>query len=132
MFCLVPGGGAAARKPRVRGRGDADESDRQALFLSVANDDEEAEPEEDGGGESEADQWNDADFEVIVMGDTSLVHSPSKVSASPPDASSNSQNALASSVTAPDTAGLVAVGDSVSVLNVSPRHKMMLDQETNG
>ncbi|XP_036438418.1 sodium-dependent glucose transporter 1 isoform X2 [Colossoma macropomum] len=133
MYKLAsPGGGAAVRKLRARGRGDADESDRQALLHSVANDDEEAEPEEDGGGgESEADQWNDADFEVIEMDDTSLVNSPSKVSASPPDASSSSQNALASSVTAPDAAGLVAVGDSVSVLNVSPRRKLMLDREKN-
>ncbi|XP_017544085.1 sodium-dependent glucose transporter 1 [Pygocentrus nattereri] len=133
MYKLAsPGGGAAARKSRGRGRGDADESDRQALLHSVANDDEEAEPEEDGGGgDSEADQWNDADFEVIEMDDTSLVNSPSKVSASPPDALSSSKNALASSVTAPDTAGLVAVGESISVLNVSPRGKRMLDREKN-
>ncbi|XP_076872792.1 sodium-dependent glucose transporter 1 [Brachyhypopomus gauderio] len=85
MYKLAsPGGGATVRKSRARGSREADDGEyRQALLDSV--DHEEAEPEE--GGESEADQCNDGDFEVIEMDDTSLVNSPNKVSSSPPNAS---------------------------------------------
>ncbi|XP_049333783.1 sodium-dependent glucose transporter 1 [Astyanax mexicanus] len=132
MYKLAsPGGGAALRKPRARGRGDADESDRQALLDSAGNDDEEAEPEEESGGGLEADQWNDADFEVIEMDDTSLVNSPSKVRTSPPDASFSSQSAPSSSTTAADSPRLIAPDNTITFLTDSPRRKLMLDREKN-
>ncbi|KAM9798516.1 sodium-dependent glucose transporter 1 [Neosynchiropus ocellatus] len=70
--------GALSRKPLARSGRDTDDSEfRQALLDSGANDEEE---------ENEADQWNDADFEVIEMDDTvSPTSSPSKT-ASPADA----------------------------------------------
>lgn len=63
-----------SRKPRMRGRLDADDSEyRQALLDSGANDEEEE--------DNDVDQWNDADFEVIEMDDAAI--SPSKVSSAP-------------------------------------------------
>ncbi|XP_053736656.1 sodium-dependent glucose transporter 1 isoform X1 [Synchiropus splendidus] len=71
--------GALSRKPLVRSGREADDSEfRQALLDTRANDDEEE--------ENEADQWNDADFEVIEMDDTvSPTSSPNKI-ASPAEA----------------------------------------------
>ncbi|XP_041831782.1 sodium-dependent glucose transporter 1 [Melanotaenia boesemani] len=66
-LATVPDG--PSRMPRVRGGPNADDSEfRQALLDSGAEEDE-----------NEADQWNDADFEVIEMDDTTSLHSsPSK------------------------------------------------------
>ncbi|KAJ8275070.1 hypothetical protein COCON_G00096950 [Conger conger] len=72
------------KKLRDRGKRDPEDSEyRQALLDSGANEDEE---EEEGGvegdrgaGGDEADQWNDADFEVIEMEDAGLLNSPNKV-----------------------------------------------------
>ena len=110
------------KKLRPRESRDADEGARQALLYSMAGDDEEAEPEDVGDG-SEADQWNDADFEVIEMDDTSLISSPSKASSSPPGAPSSSKNTLDSSGPASDAAGLATMGASVSLLNDSELHR---------
>ncbi|KAJ4928708.1 hypothetical protein JOQ06_004334 [Pogonophryne albipinna] len=58
MYKLASVPSSQSRKPHVRGRPDADDSEyRQALLDSGANEEE----EED---DDEADQWNDADFEV--------------------------------------------------------------------
>ncbi|XP_066534073.1 sodium-dependent glucose transporter 1 [Hoplias malabaricus] len=103
MYILARSGGAVIRKPRGLQRG-GDESDRQALLDGGG--DEEAEPEED------AEQWNDADFEVIEMDDTP---SPSKLSTSQP-AAPPTHNAVGSRN--------VAAGDS-------PRRKGPLDREKN-
>ncbi|XP_029965507.1 sodium-dependent glucose transporter 1 [Salarias fasciatus] len=84
MYKLASAPAGQSRKPRAGGRQrEADDSEyQQALLHSGANEDEEEEEEED----NEADQWNDADFEVIEMDDaSSLISSPSKASAAPPD-----------------------------------------------
>ncbi|XP_069017936.1 sodium-dependent glucose transporter 1 isoform X1 [Embiotoca jacksoni] len=82
MCKLASAPGCQSRRPRAGGRPDSDDSEyRRALLDSGANEEEEEEEEE----ENEADQWNDADFEVIEMDDTSsLINSPSKAS-SPAD-----------------------------------------------
>ncbi|XP_014898332.1 sodium-dependent glucose transporter 1 [Poecilia latipinna] len=79
MYKVATAPGTAGRKLRVGGRMDADNGeDRQALLDSGAAEDDEEEEEQ-----NEADQWNDADFEVIEMDDTSSVNSPSKGSSPP-------------------------------------------------
>ncbi|KAM9496992.1 sodium-dependent glucose transporter 1 [Clarias gariepinus] len=124
-------GGTAARKQRIRERGDADDGeDRQALLDSVADDGEDEPGPEDN--ESEIDQWNDADFEVIEMDDASLSNSPSKTGSSPPDISLSGQlvpSVPLSSVTASPVAATIS---SVSNLSDSPRRKaLLLDREKN-
>lgn len=123
-------GGAAVRKQRLGARGEIDDSeDRQALLESITDDaEEEAGPEEN---ESEIDQWNDADFEVIEMDDASLTNSPSKTSSSPPDASLSSQ--LASSVPSSSVTSspMAASRSSAPNLSDSPRRKVLLDREKN-
>ncbi|KAM4712704.1 sodium-dependent glucose transporter 1 [Anableps anableps] len=72
MYKVASAPSGPSRKLRIRGRTDADDSEyRQALLDSGANEEEEEE-------NNEADQWNDADFEVIEMDDTSSINSPSK------------------------------------------------------
>lgn len=91
MFKLASStGGAVVRKQRLRTRGEIDDGeDRRALLDSVVDDaEEDAGPEEN---ESEIDQWNDADFEVIEMDDASLTNSPSKTNSPPPDIPLSSQ-----------------------------------------
>lgn len=107
IYKLASAPGEQSKKPRTRGRLDADDSEyRQALLDSGTNDDEEEE-------DNEADQWNDADFEVIEMDDSAV--SPSKAS-SPPDFAAP----LTSQVTEP------AGGASASPLGDSPRSKLLL------
>ncbi|XP_059212403.1 sodium-dependent glucose transporter 1 [Centropristis striata] len=119
MYKLASAPGGQGRKPRARGRPDADDSEyRQALLDSGANDEEEEEEEEDQ--DNEADQWNDADFEVIEMDDTaSLISSPSKASA-PPDVTT-----LTSSQGAEPAAG-AAFSDAIALVGDSPRRKLLL------
>ncbi|KAM6915477.1 sodium-dependent glucose transporter 1 [Xenentodon cancila] len=120
MYKLASASSSQSRKPRGRGRRDTDDSEyRQALLDSGANEEEEEEEEEE---DNEADQWNDADFEVIEMDDTSsLISSPIKA-APPPDAA-----APAGSSAAP------AGGDVASVAGDSPKRKLLLsvDREKN-
>lgn len=72
MYKLASAPSSQSRKPRIRGKPDADDSEyRQALLDSGATEEEEE-------LDTEANQWNDADFEVIEMDDTSGVSSPSK------------------------------------------------------
>ncbi|KAG7331848.1 hypothetical protein KOW79_005817 [Hemibagrus wyckioides] len=119
-------GGAAVRKQRIRTHGGVDDGeDRQALLDSVHDDVEEEVGPEDN--ESEIDQWNDADFEVIEMDDASLTNSPNKTSSSLPDISLSSQ--LASPV--PSSTPVAASPSSASNLSDSPRRKVLLDREKN-
>ncbi|MCI4395624.1 hypothetical protein PGIGA_G00194230 [Pangasianodon gigas] len=123
-------GGAVVRKQRIRTHGEVDDSeDRQALLDSVTDDGEEEVGPEDN--ESEIDQWNDADFEVIEMDDASLTNSPSKTSSSPPDTSLSSQ--LPSSVPSSSviSSPVAASTSSASKLSDSPRRKVLLDREKN-
>lgn len=138
MYKLAtPPAGPPGRKPRVRGgrrggrgAGDADDSEyRQALLDSGGGDEEEEEEEVDE--ENEADQWNDADFEVIEMDDSaSLISSPSRAvtAAAPPtpDIASLSSPSRQLGGGAPSSGAALLVGES-------PRRKLLLslDREKN-
>ncbi|XP_060947286.1 sodium-dependent glucose transporter 1 [Limanda limanda] len=113
MYKLASAPNGQSRKPRSKGRPEADDSEfRQALLDSGANDEEEEEEPD-----MEADQWNDADFEVIEMDDTaSLLSSPSKA-ASPPEVSG---------VMEPLSTGAASSSDSISLAGDSPRSKLLL------
>ncbi|KAK1888856.1 Sodium-dependent glucose transporter 1 [Dissostichus eleginoides] len=115
MYKLASAPSSQSRKPRVRGRPDADDSEyRQALLDSGANEEEEEEEEE----ENEADQWNDADFEVIEMDDTaSLISSPSKAP-SPPDITALTE-----------VAGGASFSSTISLGGESPRRKLLLSMD---
>ena len=113
MYKLASAPNGQSRKPRPTGRPEADDSEfRQALLDSGANDEEEEEEPD-----MEADQWNDADFEVIEMDDkASLLSSPNKAS-SPPDVSG---------VVEPPSTGGPSSSDSISLAGDSPRRKLLL------
>ncbi|TUF20350.1 Sodium-dependent glucose transporter 1 [Bagarius yarrelli] len=122
--------GAAVRQQRIRTHGEVEDGeDRQALLDSIHdNGEEEAGPEEN---ESEIDQWNDADFEVIEMDDASLTNSPCKTSSSLPDISLSSQlppSVRSSSVTSSPVA---ASTGSTHNMSDSPRRKVLIDREKN-
>lgn len=97
MYKLASAPSSPGRKPHVERQTDADESEyRRALLDSGGNEEEEEEQDD------EADQWNDADFEVIEMDD-----------ASPPaDTGGGGAEALSS--------------EGCSVGGDSPRHKLLL------
>lgn len=97
MYKLASAPSSPGRKPHVERQTDADESEyRRALLDSGGNEEEEEEQDD------EADQWNDADFEVIEMDD-----------ASPPaDTGGGGGEALSS--------------EGCSVGGDSPRHKLLL------
>lgn len=121
MYKLASTPSDQSRKPRARGRRDADDSEyRQALLDSGAN--EEEEEEED----NEADQWNDADFEVIEMDDSaSLISSPRKAS-SPPDITSLTGSSAASNSQVTEPAGGASSSNTISLVGDSPRRKLLL------
>ncbi|KAJ8385943.1 hypothetical protein AAFF_G00179050 [Aldrovandia affinis] len=135
-----PGDGPG-KKPRARGRQEADDSEyRQALLDSGANEDED---EEEAAGAAaqveaegdEADQWNDADFEVIEMEDAGLLNSPNKAVLSPALAGSPG-HVTATAVVTPELpaepAGRSSLSDdTVTLLGDSPRRKLLisLDRE---
>ncbi|KAM7367566.1 hypothetical protein PAMP_013854 [Pampus punctatissimus] len=125
IYKLASAHGGQSRKPRARGRPDADDSEyRQALLDSGANDEEEEEDEDED--ENEAYQWNDADFEVIEMDDTaSLISSPSKAS-SPPDVTSVTGSSSPSNAQVTEAAGGASSSDTVSLVGDSPRRKLLL------
>ncbi|KAK9531174.1 hypothetical protein VZT92_010616 [Zoarces viviparus] len=131
MYKLASATGGQSRKPRVRGRPDADDSEyRQALLDSGANEEEEEEEEkqekEEQDQDNEADQWNDADFEVIEMDDTaSLISSPSKAS-SPPPGSGLTGSPAASNTQATEPAGGASYSATISPVRDSPRRKLLL------
>ncbi|CAL8395510.1 unnamed protein product [Arctogadus glacialis] len=108
MYKLATAPVAPGGKPRGGGGGrrrhDAqDREDRQALLDSAPNEEEEEEEEEEEG--TEADQWNDADFEVIEMDDApSLVTSPAAAaSTSPPPHAAKSPPPVAKATPPPDS-----------------------------
>lgn len=107
-----PGGNVTLRKnPGKCTVKDADDREyRQALLENM----EEEEQEEN---ESEADQWNDTDFEVIEMDDASLLSSPK--TSLPPDvaASVPAVHPVASPLSAPNMR---------SFSTDSPRHKLLM------
>lgn len=121
MYKLASAPSGQSRKPRVRSRPDADDSEyRQALLDSGGNDEEEEEEEEQ---DNEGDQWNDADFEVIEMDDTaSLISSPSKAS-SPPDIPGSS---VASAAPVTEAVAGASFSDTISLVGDSPRPKLLL------
>lgn len=117
-----PGGDTTLRKTSGRRTKDADDSEyRQALLDNVE--------EEEHENESEADQWNDADFEVIEMDDASLLSSPSKASV-PPDvaASALAAQSMAAPLSAPsrDTTTLASLSNTPSFSTDSPRRKLLM------
>lgn len=122
MYKLASAPTGQSRKPRARGRPDTDDSEyRQALLDSGANDDEEEEEQD-----NEADQWNDADFEVIEMDDTaSLMSSPNKAS-SPPDITGHTGSSSASHAPVSEPAGGASLSDTLSLVGDSPRRKLLL------
>uniref|UniRef100_A0A4W5MVC3 Major facilitator superfamily domain containing 4B n=1 Tax=Hucho hucho TaxID=62062 RepID=A0A4W5MVC3_9TELE len=139
MFWLASSPSGPSRTPRTRGRKEPDDSEyRQGLLDSGANDEEEGQQEDD-----EADQWNDADFEVIEMDDASLINSPNKALLShskalsspnkglpPPDVTGTSGDISATSV--PSTAQSLeptvgtSFSDTPALLGDSPGQKMLL------
>ncbi|XP_036405975.1 sodium-dependent glucose transporter 1 [Megalops cyprinoides] len=136
-------GSGAGKKPRDRGRPETEDSEyRQALLDAGGNEDEEEEEEEEGEaaeGGDEADQWNDADFEVIEMEDAGLLNSPGKafplgaVTLAPAGALPATLTAAAvTSDPAAEPASLSSLSDpSVTLLGDSPRRKLLiaLDRE---
>ncbi|XP_028296190.1 sodium-dependent glucose transporter 1 [Gouania willdenowi] len=72
MYKLATSPSNHSWKPRLRVHLDSDDSEyHEALLEAAANEEEEEQ-------EKEAEQWNDADFEVIEMDDTlNLINSPS-------------------------------------------------------
>ncbi|XP_054900531.1 sodium-dependent glucose transporter 1 [Poeciliopsis prolifica] len=98
MYKVASAPGTTGRKLRVGGRMDAENGeDRQALLDSGAEEEEEE--------QNEADQWNDADFEVIEMDDTSSANSPSKGSSPPGDGAATSPSAALNSPAADSLRG---------------------------
>lgn len=114
MYKLATAAGDQSRTSRSRSQPDADDSEyRRALLDSGANEEEEE--------DSDADQWNDADFEVIEMDDSaSLVSSPSRAPC-PPDVPAPTGSSASSSSHAMD-----ATGGFSSLVGNSPRGKLLL------
>ncbi|KAM3861615.1 sodium-dependent glucose transporter 1 [Diretmus argenteus] len=128
MYKLASSPSGQGRKPRIRGRPDTDDSEyRQALLDSGANDEEDEEDKEQE--DNEADQWNDADFEVIEMDDAvSLINSPNKLS-SPPDVAGLTGATTAtvpSAAQVTEPSGGASFSDTISLIADSPRRKLLL------
>ncbi|XP_051954290.1 sodium-dependent glucose transporter 1-like isoform X2 [Xyrauchen texanus] len=123
---VSPGSASALRKVPGRSTKDADDSEyRQALLDNV-------EEEEDQENDGEADQWNDADFEVIEMDDASLVSSPSKASM-PPDVAASAvvaQSMVTPSVPLPapstDPSAFAPLPITLAFPTDSPRRKLFM------
>ncbi|XP_067273492.1 sodium-dependent glucose transporter 1 isoform X2 [Pseudorasbora parva] len=115
-----PGGDATLRKTSGRCTKDADDSEYcQALLDNVE--------EEEQENESEADQWNDADFEVIEMDDATLLCSPSKASV-PPDvaASALAAQSMAAPLSAAPSSDTTTLSNTPSFSTDSPRRKLLM------
>ncbi|XP_057678059.1 sodium-dependent glucose transporter 1 [Corythoichthys intestinalis] len=119
MYKLASVSAGPIRKRHGIGRLNADDSEyRQALLDSGELDEEEEE-------ENEADQWNDADFEVIEMDDAaSLISSPGK-DGSPPDIGSDS-GLLTSGAQLTEPAKGSSSSDTISLVGDSPKRKLLL------
>ncbi|KAM4633642.1 sodium-dependent glucose transporter 1 [Polymixia lowei] len=130
MYKLASAPSGQGRKPRARGRPDSgDDSEyRQALLDSGANDEEEEEEEEqEQGDDNEADQWNDADFEVIEMDDAaSLMSSPNKVTSPPGLTAGTTASSVPGKPPVAEPTGGASFSDTMSLIGDSPRRKLLL------
>ncbi|KAM8831541.1 sodium-dependent glucose transporter 1 isoform 2-T2 [Spinachia spinachia] len=115
MYKLASDPSSLSRKPRARCRPDSDDSEtRQSLLDSVAD-------EED---DNEADEWNDADFEVIEMDDAAcLINSPSK--ASSPHNTGPTERCADSNTQETELAGATLL-DAMPLVGDSPKRKLLL------
>lgn len=122
MYKLASAPTSQSRKPCSRGHRDSEDSEyQQALLDSGANEEEDEEQQE-----NEADQWNDADFEVIEMDDTSnLMNSPSEMS-TPPEVMSLTGSPTAPGTQPPEPTGGAAFSEAASLVGDSPRRKLLL------
>ncbi|KAL2081948.1 hypothetical protein ACEWY4_021766 [Coilia grayii] len=126
MYKLAAAPVLPGRRPRGARARESDDEYRQALLDSRADEEEEEVEERD---DEEADHWNDADFEVIEMDDASLMNSPSKAAASPPDVTVSS---AAAATPSRDPFKLPALSESPSkYMQSSPRRKLLVDREKN-
>lgn len=113
MYKLASAPSEQSRKPRLRGQLDIDDSEYcQALLDSGANEEEEE--------DNNADQWNDADFEVIEMDDSTS--SPSKGS-SLPEVSEIPTNQVSEPV------GGSSPSNPAFLIGDSPRRKLRLSMD---
>lgn len=120
MYKLASVPNSQSRKHGTRGRPPNDEiesSESQRALLDSGADEDEDE-------EEQADQLNDADFEVIEMDDTSNFMN------SPPDVMALTDNPTAQTTQASEPAG-AAFSESISLVGDSPTSKLLLslDQE---
>ncbi|XP_066555024.1 sodium-dependent glucose transporter 1 [Amia ocellicauda] len=142
MYKLATSHSSEGRKLREGGRTGEDGEDRKALLDSGANEEEEEEEEED-----EAEQWNDADFEVIEMDDASLMNSAHDTYSPPrvtPVSETSAETTTLSSTTPPTTTPPAAASpdssrqpagpsspspshSSPAFLGGSPRKKLLLN-----
>ncbi|XP_067097393.1 sodium-dependent glucose transporter 1 [Osmerus mordax] len=129
MYKLATTPSGPSRRPNVRGRPEPDDGeDRQALLDSRADEEEEQ--------EDEADQWNDADFEVIEMDDAGLLNSPKKPFSSPPDVAAGLSGdtsplfpSALSKTQSPQHSDRSSFSDHLPLLGESPRRKLLLSLE---
>ncbi|KAJ8270776.1 hypothetical protein GJAV_G00119160 [Gymnothorax javanicus] len=115
------------KKLRVRGKPDSDDSEyRQALLDSRGNEDEEEEESEGerGANGDEADQWNDADFEVIEMEDAGLLNSPSKVFL--PASVTGASGDMPVGINSEPSDRSPRSDDTITLLGDSPRRKLLI------
>ncbi|XP_030627344.1 sodium-dependent glucose transporter 1 isoform X2 [Chanos chanos] len=115
MYKLATFPSGPSGKPHIRGlRRESDDSEYQQALLDTGGNEDEGEQNEDDEG---ADQWNDADFEVIEMDDASL-SSPNKAFSQPD---------VAVSASPTETTGLASLPDSsVSAQGDSPEQQQLL------
>ncbi|KAL4649073.1 sodium-dependent glucose transporter 1 [Arapaima gigas] len=121
MYKLATLPNGIGRKPRDKGVSGADDREYCQALLDTG-----AEEEDD---EDEADQWNDADFEVIEMDDSNLINSPNKPLLPAAASAATSEEIPASSVTS-DLFTEASVMSAASA-SISPQRKQLaaLDRE---
>ncbi|KAK5617340.1 Sodium-dependent glucose transporter 1 [Crenichthys baileyi] len=124
MYKVATAPSGQSKKLRVKNLTDTDDSEYQQALLDSGTTEEEDEEEEE---QNEADQWNDADFEVIEMDDTSsVINSPRK--GSPPVGGAVTGPSAASSTSSllAEAAGAASFSDAVLMGGDSPSSKLQL------
>ncbi|KAK1170211.1 sodium-dependent glucose transporter 1-like [Acipenser oxyrinchus oxyrinchus] len=125
MYKLASSHSSDSRKLSERSCSGEDSEDRKALLSSDSclNGEEEE--------EDEAEQWNDADFEVIEMNDSCLINSPNETRPPPLDTAVNATTIVATVVTDPSSKVTENSTPSRSpvFLEGSPRKKLLLSLE---
>lgn len=125
MYKLASSHSSDGRKLSERSCSGEDSEDRKALLSSDSclNGEEEE--------EDEAEQWNDADFEVIEMNDSCLMNSPNETCPPPLDTAVNATTIVATVVTESSTKVTENSTPSRSpvFLEGSPRKKLLLSLE---